>query len=110
MVKKAKMDLETSKSTGCVKPLLYEARANPTHSDVDEQSLKEHFHRINSNCGFAHMFLDGSSSTETKDTKFGKFKAGSCLAHQVAFTESNFKAVSDIDSIPRAVIASDCNS
>lgn len=106
VVKKVKMDSDTSRP-GCVKPLLYEARANPVHSNVDERSLKEHFHNINSNCGFAHMHLDGETNKETVDTKFGKFKVGSCLSHQVSFTEANFKAVADIESIPRAMIAAD---
>ena len=102
LVKKTKMEGETSVRS-CVKPLLYEARANPVHSDSDEQCLKANFQNINSNCGFAHMYNQSSTSTETKDTKYGQFKVGSCLAHQVAFTESNFKAVADISSVPRAL-------
>lgn len=75
LIKKSKMEGELSKS--CVKPLLYEARAKPEHSESDEKSLKANFYNINSNCGFAQMFND-ASNIDNKNTKYGQFKVGSC--------------------------------
>jgi len=89
-----------------VKPLLYEARKVPKHSEEEENSLKASFANLNSNVGFSHM-LNGIVNSDLKDTKYGEFRVGATLAHQVSFTESNFKAVADIASVPRALVPSD---
>lgn len=104
VVKKTKMDDEVSKS--CVKPLLYEARKVRQHSAEEENALKANFANLNSNVGFSHMF-NGVVQSDMKETMYGQFRVGTTLAHQVSFTESNFKAVADIDSVPRALLPSD---
>ena len=42
-----------------------------------------------------------TGSTDCRDTKFGPCQIGSYLCHQVAVTESNFKANASIDYVPK---------
>ena len=105
-VNKTKLDEERAR-TG-VKSLLYEARMKVKHSINDEKNLKKELSRIDPNMGFAHMHLDEDEEPKSAvATKFGKCQVGSFLSYQVGFTESNFKATADIDSVPRLLIANE---
>jgi len=101
-VNKSKLD-EASTSRSGVKSLLYDARKVTTHNKTAEQKLKDDLKLIDSNMGLAQM-ASGDIIQPTVDTKFGKCQIGSYLSYQVGFTESNFKAIADIECVPRLLV------
>ena len=70
------------------------------HSKTDEQNVKGELSKMDPNLGFSQM-LDEDEARPTIQTKFGNCFVGSYLSYQVAFTESNFKAIVDINCIPK---------
>lgn len=83
-----------------VRCLLYEARVNNTHDKGKAQLLMNTLKNISPNMGLAQMANDHVDENLV-ETKFGKCQVGSLLSYQVGFTESNFTAVADIDTVPR---------
>ena len=101
-VTKTKLDEpSSSRGSGGVKCLLYEARKQPHYDPKNEASLKTELATIDSNMGFAHLSKGNNSSGETAQTKYGETPVGSFLSYQVSFTESNFSAEADLNAIPR---------
>ena len=100
-ITKTKLDEpSTSRGSGGVKCLLYEARKQPHYVPANEASLKSELAIIDPNMGFAHLHKCINSS-QTTQTKYGETPVGSLLSYQVSFTESNFSAEADLTVVPR---------
>ena len=107
-VTKTKLDEpSSSRGSGGVKCLLYEARKQPHYDPKNEASLKTELGTIDPNMGFAHLSKGNNSSGETAQTKYGETPVGSFLSYQVSFTESNFSAEADLKAVPRNNVLSD---
>ena len=107
-VTKTKLDEpSSSRGSGGVKCLLYEARKQPHYDPKNEATLKTELATIEPNMGFAHLSKGNNSSGETAQTKYGETPVGSFLSYQVSFTESNFSAEADLNAIPRNNVLSD---
>ena len=107
-VTKTKLDEpSSSRGSGGVKCLLYEARKQPHYDPKNEASLKIELATIDPNMGFAHLSKGNNSSGETAQTKYGETPVGSFLSYQVSFTESNFSAEADLNAVPRNNVLSD---
>ena len=100
-VTKTKLDEpSSSRGSGGVKCLLYEAWKQPHYVPTNEASLKTELATIDPNMGFAHLHKCNNSS-ETTHTKYGETPVGSFLSYQTSFTESNFSAEADLNAVPR---------
>ena len=107
-VTKTKLDEpSSSRGSGGVKCLLYEARKQPHYDPKNEASFKTELATIDPNMGFAHLSKSNNSSGETAQTKYGETPVGSFLSYQVSFTESNFSAEADLKAVPRNNVLSD---
>lgn len=107
-VTKTKLDEpSSSRGSGGVKCLLYEARKQPHYDPKNEASFKTELATIDPNMGFAHLSKGNNSSGETAQTKYGETPVGSFLSYQVSFTESNFSAEADLNAVPRNNVLSD---
>jgi len=107
-VTKTKLDEpSSSRGSGGVKCLLYEARKQPHYEPKNEASFKTELATIDPNMGFAHLSKGNNSSGETAQTKYGETPVGSFLSYQVSFTESNFSAEADLNAVPRNNVLSD---
>lgn len=104
VVNKTKLeDSENTTKRGGIKSLLYEARSNVSCNQEKEKQFKSSLYGILPGTGFSQMARD--SSTNLVETKNGKCPVGSILSYQLSFTESNFKAIVDVSSIPRGAVA-----
>ena len=101
-IKVNKPDLSDSpgNSRDGVKCLLFEARKNPQVDRNAEQKLIADLKVIEPNMGLAQLAAE-TSQAELTEVKFGKCENGSMFSYQVAFTESNFTVVANLDSVPR---------
>ena len=107
-VTKTKLDEpSSSRGSGGLKCLLYEARKQPHYEPKNEASFKTELATIDPNMGFAHLSKGNNSSGETAQTKYGETPVGSFLSNQVSFTESNFSAEADLNAVPRNNVLSD---
>lgn len=107
-VTKTKLDEpSSSRGSGGVKCLLYEARKQPHYDPKNEACFKKELATIDPNMGFAHLSKGNNSSGETAQTKYGETPVGSFLSYQVSFTESNFSAEADLNAVPRNNVLSD---
>ena len=107
-VTKTKLDEpSSSRGSGGVKCLLYEARKQPHYDPKNEACFKKELATIDPNMGFAHLSKGNNSSGETAQTKYGETPVGSFLSYQVSFTESNFSAEADLNELPRNNVLSD---
>ena len=100
-VNKTKLDEpSSSRGSGGLKCLLYEAWKQPQYVPTNEASLKTKLATIDPNMGFAHLHK-GKNSSQTTQTKYGETPGGSFLSYQASFTESNFSAEADLTVVPR---------
>ena len=107
-VTKTKLDDRcSSKGSGGVKCLFYEARKQPHYDPRNEASFKTEIATIDPNMGFAHLSKSNNSSCETAQKKYGGTPVGSFLSYQVLFSESNFSAEADLNAVPRNNVLSD---
>ena len=83
-----------------MKCLLYEARKHHNYDPVRENTFKSELSTLDPNMGFAQM-SEGTSSTDLKNSKFGKCPVRSIMSYQTSFTESNFSAVANLTSVLR---------
>ncbi|KAJ7386715.1 hypothetical protein OS493_006727 [Desmophyllum pertusum] len=95
-----KTRLDEARTRPGVRSLLYEARVNNVHDKEKEHLLKTKLKELSPNMGLAQM-ADDNVDENLVETKFGKCQVGSLLSYQVAFTESNFTATADINTVPR---------
>ena len=108
-VTKTKLDEpSSSRGSGGVKCLLYEARKQPHYDPKNEASFKTELATTGPNMGSAYLSKGkNNSSGETVQTKYGETPVGSFLSYQVSFTESNFSAEADLNAVPRNNVLSD---
>lgn len=106
VINKTKLDEERARPG--ITCNLYEARMKLKYDRTAEENMKRELSKINPNMGFSQMAND-IEKTSSIETKFGKCQVGSYLTYQVGFTESNFRASCNIDSIQRLVIPNDAN-
>lgn len=97
-----KTKLNDTKTRSGVKCLLYEARRNCLHDMKAEQILRATLSTTEPNCGFTHM--SNVQVQESKETKYGKCPKGSYTSYQVGYSEANFTAVADINTITRLAL------
>ena len=88
-VTKTKLDdPSSSKGSGGVKWLLYEARKQPHYDPKNEASLKKELATIDPNMGFARLSKGNNSSCETAQKKYRETPVGPFLSYPRCHSQS----------------------